>query len=529
MKAVILAGGRGTRLAPVTHGAVPKPMAELLGAPMLEHIVALLKRCGFRDLCCTTACLPEQIERYFGDGSGFGVRMQYRREDRALGTAGAVKNCEDFIAGENALIISGDAACDFDLRALWNEHRRAHAAVTMALYPHEAPLPYGLAVTDGEGWVRSFIEKPAWERVVTDLVNTGIYVLSPEVLRFIPADTPFDFARDLFPRLMSSGRGIRGVPMEGYWRDIGDPGSYYRANLDAWEGRLRLPEQIERYFGDGSGFGVRMQYRREDRALGTAGAVKNCEDFIAGENALIISGDAACDFDLRALWNEHRRAHAAVTMALYPHEAPLPYGLAVTDGEGWVRSFIEKPAWERVVTDLVNTGIYVLSPEVLRFIPADTPFDFARDLFPRLMSSGRGIRGVPMEGYWRDIGDPGSYYRANLDAWEGRLRLPEQRGGALERAPEAFSERARYACRVYCGAPHRARLMRALTAGLMEAGADLTDGLTVRTVPGGVHIAPCADRAALCIESDSPDTARRFEALVRDVERRVENETGGSA
>lgn len=85
MKAVILAGGRGTRLAPVTHGAVPKPMAELLGAPMLEHIVALLKRCGFRDLCCTTACLPEQIERYFGDGSGFGVRMQYRREDRALG------------------------------------------------------------------------------------------------------------------------------------------------------------------------------------------------------------------------------------------------------------------------------------------------------------------------------------------------------------------------------------------------------------------------------------------------------------
>lgn len=100
MKAVILAGGRGTRLAPVTHGAVPKPMAELLGAPMLEHIVALLKRCGFRDLCCTTACLPEQIERYFGDGSGFGVRMQYRREDRALGTAGAVKTARILSRGK---------------------------------------------------------------------------------------------------------------------------------------------------------------------------------------------------------------------------------------------------------------------------------------------------------------------------------------------------------------------------------------------------------------------------------------------
>ena len=118
MKAIILAGGRGTRLAAVTHGAVPKPMAELLGAPMLEHIVALLKRNGFRDLCCTVAYLGEQIERYFGDGSGFGVHLRCRRESRALGTAGAVKNCEDFIAGERVLIISGDAACDFDLRRL---------------------------------------------------------------------------------------------------------------------------------------------------------------------------------------------------------------------------------------------------------------------------------------------------------------------------------------------------------------------------------------------------------------------------
>ena len=143
------------------------------------------------------------------------------------------------------------------------------------------------------------------------------------------------------------------------------------------------------------------------------------------------------------------------------------------------------------------------------------------------MSSGRGIRGVPMEGYWRDIGDPGSYYRANLDAWEGKLRLPEQRGGALERAPEAFRAGAVRLPGVLRRAAPRAAHARALTAGLMEAGADLTDGLTVRTVPGGVHIAPCADRAALCIESDSPDTARRFEALVRDVERRVENRTGG--
>ena len=215
-------------------------------------------------------------------------------------------------------------------------------------------------------------------------------------------------------------------------------------------------------------------------------------------------------------------------MALYPHEAPLPYGLAVTDGEGWVRSFIEKPAWERVVTDLVNTGIYVLSPEVLRFIPADTPADFARDLFPRLMSSGAASAACR----WRATGA----ISATPARTTGPISTPGRANCACpSREAARLSARRRHSPNGR-GTPagvlrraHRARLMRASPRDLWKAGADLTDGLTVRTVPGGVHIAPCADRAALCIESDSPDTARRFEALVRDVERRVENETGGSA
>ena len=245
MKAVILAGGRGERLSMVTHGKVPKPMAELLGRPALEHIVRHLAACGFTDQCCALGHLPEQIQRYFGDGSAFGVRMEYRVEPGPLGTAGAVKNCAGFTGGEPFLVISGDAACDLDLRRLWRAHRESRALVTMALYPHEAPLAYGLAVTDRRGYIRSFIEKPAWGRVVTDLVNTGIYVLSPEAMAFVPEGAAYDFARDLFPRLLAAGRPMRGVALEGYWRDIGDPGSYYLANLDAWEGRLRLPRLPE--------------------------------------------------------------------------------------------------------------------------------------------------------------------------------------------------------------------------------------------------------------------------------------------
>ena len=284
-----------------------------------------------------------------------------------------------------------------------------------------------------------------------------------------------------------------------------------------------LPDQIRRYYGDGGGFGVHMEYRLEERALGTAGAVKNCADFTRGEDFLVISGDAACDLDLRALWDAHRRARPAVTMALHPHDAPTSYGLVVTDADGYVRSFLEKPPWEQVVTNLVNTGIYVMGGEAMAFVPAGACFDFAKDLFPRLLHAGLPLLGVPLEGYWRDIGDPGSYYRANLDAWEGTLHLPEAGGEEKDAASPEMAPR--YACRVYWQTPRRARLMRAFTAGLMEAGADLSDGLRLENVPGGVHIAPCGDREALCIESDDPDTLRRFQALAGTLEARMDRES----
>ena len=239
MKAVIMAGGMGSRLKAIT-GDRPKPMVPLLGRPLMEYILELLRSQGFDQVCAAVRYRAGDIMAHFGDGSRFGVEMQYRVEEEPLGTAGAVKNCRDFYGGEDFLVISGDAACDFQLSRLMEEHKRRGAAVTLALCRHSEPLSYGLAVTDGEGRIRSFVEKPDWSRVVTDLVNTGIYVISPRIMELVPEGREFDFAKGLFPLLLSRGELLLGLPMEGYWCDVGSPLSYYRCCADALEGKLRL-------------------------------------------------------------------------------------------------------------------------------------------------------------------------------------------------------------------------------------------------------------------------------------------------
>ena len=239
MKAVIMAGGMGSRLKAIT-GDSPKPMVPLLGRPLMEYILELLRSQGFDDICAAVRYRAGDIMAHFGDGSRFGLKMQYRVEEEPLGTAGAVKNCRDFYGSEDFLVISGDAACDFQLSQLMEEHKRRGAAVTLALCRHSEPLSYGLAVTDGEDRIRSFVEKPDWSRVVTDLVNTGIYVISPRIMELVPADREFDFAKDLFPLLLARGELLLGLPMEGYWCDVGSPLSYYRCCADALEGRLKL-------------------------------------------------------------------------------------------------------------------------------------------------------------------------------------------------------------------------------------------------------------------------------------------------
>ena len=244
MKAVILSGGQGTRLRSVTHGEIPKPMAPIGGKPVLEYAVERLAGAGIKDICCTLQCLPDVIEGYFGDGRRWGVRMHYHREEEPMGTAGAVRCCADFVGSESFLVLSGDALFDFDLRVLTDFHTRRGGRVTMALYSHAAPLSYGLAVTDAAGRIRCFLEKPDWSRVVTDLVNTGIYVLEPSLLAEIPPDRPSDFSKDIFPQLLRRGETLWGLPMKGYWRDIGEPEPYYEANLDVLRGRFPTPRSL---------------------------------------------------------------------------------------------------------------------------------------------------------------------------------------------------------------------------------------------------------------------------------------------
>lgn len=237
MKAVILAGGEGRRLRSVT-GDLPKPMVSLAGKPVMERIIELLRDQGFSDICAALCYHPEPIMEHFGDGSAFGVQLDYRLETEPRGTAGSVLACRDFYGDEDFLIISGDAACDFDLQDLMTRHKQVNAAVTMALYPNAEPLQYGLVLQDKQGFVRHFIEKPDWERVVTDMVNTGIYIMSPRAMAYVPEDEKFDFAKDLFPLLLECGETILGVPMDGYWCDIGTPRAYYQCNLDVLDGRL---------------------------------------------------------------------------------------------------------------------------------------------------------------------------------------------------------------------------------------------------------------------------------------------------
>ena len=205
MKAVVMAGGYGTRLRPLTIKQ-PKPMIPVCNRPMLEHILRLLKRHGFTDVLMLTYFFPDTIENYFGDGSALGIKITYRQDPPGgLGTAGAVKGVEDLIDGP-FLVISGDVITDFDLTRAMEFHRRRGEMTTMILTRVHNPLPFGVVITDDESRVSRFLEKPSWGEVFSDTINTGIYIMEPEVLARIPEGEQKDFSRDIFPALLEEGR-----------------------------------------------------------------------------------------------------------------------------------------------------------------------------------------------------------------------------------------------------------------------------------------------------------------------------------
>ncbi|HXH87860.1 MAG TPA: sugar phosphate nucleotidyltransferase [Gaiellaceae bacterium] len=233
-----MAGGEGTRLRPLTSNQ-PKPMVPIVGKPCMEHILELLKRHGLEDVVVTLAFLPQAIRSYFGSGETLGLNVEYSIEEIPLGTAGSVRLASDAL-DETFLVISGDALCDVDLGALIAFHREKGAAVTIGLKSVDNPLEFGIVVTDESGRVERFLEKPSWGQVFSDTINTGIYVLEPEVLKHIPTDRPYDFSKELFPLLLEMGRPLYGFVLDGYWQDIGNLDQYRQANFDALDEKVRL-------------------------------------------------------------------------------------------------------------------------------------------------------------------------------------------------------------------------------------------------------------------------------------------------
>jgi len=230
-----MAGGEGTRLRPLTISA-PKPLLPVANVPMMEHVVNLLRRHGIDDIVVTVAYLANAIRTYFGDGSEFGVRMQYATEETPLGTAGSVRNAMAQL-DERFVVISGDVLTDVDLGRVIQEHDERGALATIALKSMENPVEFGIVITAADGSIERFLEKPTWGEVFSDTINTGIYVLEPEVFDFI-GEGVVDFSSDVFPALLEAGKPIFGSITDGYWEDVGTLEAYVRAHGDVLEGRV---------------------------------------------------------------------------------------------------------------------------------------------------------------------------------------------------------------------------------------------------------------------------------------------------
>lgn len=238
MQAVVMAGGEGTRLRPLTTNR-PKPMVPIVNRPMLEHTINLLKQHGFKDVVLTLHYLPHIIKDYFQDGAEFGVKLNYLIEEKPLGTAGGVKNAEQFL-DKTFVVVSGDVLTDINLSKALDFHKQSGATATIVLTRVPNPIEYGIVITDKKGRVKQFLEKPGWGEVFSDTINSGIYILEPEVLKHVQSEAEVDFSKHLFPRLLQQGEPLYGYVAEGYWCDIGNPGQYLQANHDALQGRLKV-------------------------------------------------------------------------------------------------------------------------------------------------------------------------------------------------------------------------------------------------------------------------------------------------
>ena len=296
MKAVIMAGGEGSRLRPLTSNQ-PKPMMPLANRPMMEHIVDLLRRHDFDEIVVTLAFMPNAIRTYFGDGSEFGVRMVYATEEHPLGTAGSVRNAMAEL-DERFLVISGDVLTDIDLGKVVTFHEERSALATIGLVAVENPLEFGIVITRDDGSIDRFLEKPTWGQVFSDTINTGIFVLEPEIFDFIEADVPVDFSAEVFPALLDAGKPVYGAVAEGYWEDVGTLDAYVRAHKDVLDRKVEVEIPGFR-LSEGVWLGEGAEIHPEARVEGPALIGDSCrveagarlgEYTVLGDNVRVRSG-----------------------------------------------------------------------------------------------------------------------------------------------------------------------------------------------------------------------------------------------
>jgi len=256
MKALILAAGRGTRVRPLTR-STPKPMLPILNKPVMEYLIDLLRDHHVHEIVINTSYLPTEIESYFRDGARFGVEIAYSFEgslregqlhDEPLGSAGAIRRIQDHSGffDETFFVLCGDALIDLDLSLMAAEHRRRRAIASIALaeVDRQEVSSYGVVVTDPDGWIQDFQEKPSVEKARSNLVNTGIYLFEPEVIDRIPRTFPYDLGSQLFPALVVERTRFLGLHLPFEWLDIGKTTDYYKVVQQALCGdipRLRLP------------------------------------------------------------------------------------------------------------------------------------------------------------------------------------------------------------------------------------------------------------------------------------------------
>ncbi|MBI5827798.1 MAG: NTP transferase domain-containing protein [Deltaproteobacteria bacterium] len=317
MKCIIMAGGFGTRLRPLTNN-LPKPMVPMANRPMMEHIIELLKKHSIADLTALLYFQPESITEHLGDGRVFGVKLDYITTTVDLGTAGSVgRAMRKWEAPSTTLVISGDVLTDIDLNKAVEFHKKSRSMATIVLTRVENPLAFGIVITDKDGRILRFLEKPGWGEVFSDTINTGIYILEKEILDFIPEDKEFDFSKDLFPLLLENKKPICGYIADGYWKDVGSLEEYRSANMAILHGKVKVKMRGEKVAGKDIWVGKGTRIDFSSKLEGSIVVGENCRieadarisNSIIGSNTVVEEGAVITD---SVLWDNVRVARGAL-------------------------------------------------------------------------------------------------------------------------------------------------------------------------------------------------------------------------